>query len=475
MNNQLTLTSCRVALALAALVVVSGCASTPAGMNAPRSGGAVVPEQWQFGAAPAARDGGRALTLDEAWWQRFDDPQLNALIERALSRNTNLAVAALRVRQAQLRADVADAARLPDVSGRIGVNASRAIESGASTTRGASATLSASWEVDLWGRLSSQRDAAQWEAQASEDDRRAVALSLTGTVARLYWQLAYLDQRVASSEQSLAYARKTAGFVITQHQVGSVSGLEEAQARQAVSVQESALAQLVQTRIEARQSLALLLDESTQAASLPEHPQWPTVARPVIEPGLPAQVLSRRPDLRAAESRLRKAYATVDTTRTSYYPTLSLTGSVGGSSESLSNVLSNPVGTLGAALVLPFLQWRDMQRNVAISQAEADASVLTFRQTLYQALADVDQALSAQVQLQRQVDAQTERLAQARKVEHISELRYRSGAESLKTWLDGEESLRQAELAYADVRYNQLSNWVSLVQALGGGAQATTR
>jgi outer membrane protein TolC len=262
---------------------------------------------------------------------------------------------------------------------------------------------------------------------------------------------------------------------MTQHQVGSVSGLEEAQARQAVSAQESALAQLVQTRIEARQSLALLLDESTQTASLPERPQWPTVARPVIEPGLPAQVLSRRPDLRAAESRLRKAYATVDTTRTSYYPTLSLTGSVGGSSESLSNVLSNPVGTLGAALVLPFLQWRDMQRNVAISQAEADASVLTFRQTLYQALADVDQALSAQVQLQRQVDAQTERLAQARKVEHISELRYRSGAEPLKTWLDGQESLRQAELAYAEVRYNQLSNWVSLVQALGGGAQATTR
>ncbi|HET6788231.1 MAG TPA: efflux transporter outer membrane subunit [Aquabacterium sp.] len=469
MNQETILTSWRAVSAAALLALLSACASTPAGMNAPRSGGADVPSQWQYGGAPTGRDARAALTLDEAWWQRFQDPQLDALIERALSRNTDLAVAALRVRQAQLRADIADAARLPEVSARIGANASRPLESGGATTRTSSASLNASWELDLWGRVKSQSDAAQWEAQATEEDRRALALSLSGTVARLYWQLAYLDQRVSASEQSLAYARQTAQLVITQHKVGSVSGLEEAQARQAVSTQESALAQLVQARVEARQSLALLLDEPSQTSSLPAQPRWPQVERPVIEPGLPADTLARRPDLRAAEARLRKAYAAVDTTRTSYYPTLSLTGSVGGSSETLSNVLSNPVGTLGAALVLPFLQWRDMQRNVAVSQAEADAAVLGFRQTLYQALADVDKALSAQVQLQTQVQAQGERLTQAQKVERLSELRYRAGAEPLKTWLDAQESRSQAELAQAEVRYNQLSNWVALVQALGGG------
>jgi NodT family efflux transporter outer membrane factor (OMF) lipoprotein len=450
------------------LAVLAGCATSPAGMNAPAAGGAQVPAQWQITPmAPGAM--GSVLSLDEAWWERFEDPALNDLIRRVLNSNLSLGVAALRVQQARLRTDLADSDRLPSVSASVGANASRLLDGGP-TTRGASAKLSATWELDLWGRLSAQRDAAQWATQASEEDRRAVALSLVATTARLYWQLAYLDQRVTSAEQSLAYARQTQTLVGAQYKAGSVSGLEQAQAQQAVSSQEAGLAQLTQTRMEARQALALLLDGPAQSASLPEQPRWPQAAWPALAPGLPADLLSRRPDVRAAESRLRASYASVDVTRTSYYPSLSLTGSVGGTSESLSRVLRDPVGSLGATLVLPFLQFRDMQRNVAISQAEADASVLNFRQTLYQALSEVDQGLSAQTQYAAQTQALEQRLLQARKVERLIELRYRSGAEPLKSWLDAQESRRSAELSLADARYNQLSSWVSLLQALGGGA-----
>lgn len=449
-------------------LALAGCASTPAGMNAPRAGDAQWPERWQHaGTSAAAADAG--LRLDEAWWSRFQDPALDALMQRALARNTDLRVAALRARQARLRADIAEGARLPEVSATVSTTASRALDGGAATTRSSTARLGVSWELDLWGRLRTERDAATWEAQASDDDRRAVALSLTGSVARLYWQLAYLDQRVQASEDSLSYTRQTLKLVEAQHKAGSVSGLEEAQTRQSVASQESALAALRQTRVEVRNTLALLLDEPSQTAELPGLPQWPAVAMPAVSPGLPAEVLARRPDLRAAEARLRKAFATVDATRSAWYPSLTLTGSVGGSSDSLSRVLRDPVGTLGATLVLPFLQWRDMQRNVAVSEAEAEATVLGFRQTLYQALSDVDQALSARTQLQIQADAQTERLTQAQRVERLSELRYRSGAEPLKTWLDAQESRRTAELAHADVRFNQLDNWITLVQALGGG------
>lgn len=452
------------------LAVLAGCATSPAGMNAPAAGGAQVPAQWQV--TPLASGAmGSALSLDEAWWQRFDDPVLNDLIQRVLDSNLSLGVAVLRVQQARLKTDLADADRLPSVSASVGASASRLLDGGP-TSRGASAKLSATWEVDLWGRLSAQRDAAQWATQASEDDRRAVALSLVGTTARLYWQLAYLDQRVTSAEQSLAYARQTQDLVGAQYKAGSVSGLEQAQAQQAVSSQEAGLAQLTQTRMEARQALALLLDGPAQSASLPEQPRWPQTAWPTLAPGLPADILSRRPDVRAAESRLRGSYASVDVTRTSYYPSLSLTGSVGSSSESLSRVLRDPVGSLGATLLLPFLQFRDMQRNVAISEAEAEASVLNFRQTLYQALSEVDQGLSAQAQYAVQTQALEQRLLQARKVERLTELRYRSGAEPLKSWLDAQESRRTAELSLADARYNQLSSWVSLVQALGGGAPA---
>lgn len=454
-------------MALATLLLTA-CATQQAAQNAPRAGNAQVPAQFQY-AAPA-RGAAGAVSLDEAWWKRFNDPVLDDLIDRVLARNTDLAVAALRVRQAQLSLQQAESDRLPSLSGTVSANASRRIGDSRPTSRTASASVGASWELDLWGRLAAQRDAAQWEATATEEDRRAVALSLVGTTATLYWQLAYLDQQVATAEQSLAYARKTLDLVLAQRQAGSVSGLEEAQSRQSLLAQEAAVSQLVQQRVVVRQSLALLLDEPSQnAQAVPLAPQWPATPWPELAPGLPADVLARRPDLRAAEARLRKSFTNVDVTRTSYYPTLTLNGSVGGSSQALSNVLANPVGTLGAALSLPFLNWRDMQRNVAISQIDADAAVLDFRKTLYQALADVDTALSAQTQLQRQALSQNERLAQARKVEQLTELRYRSGAEPLKTWLDAQESRRQAELAAAQVRYNQLDNWVSLVQALGGG------
>lgn len=479
-------------------LALAGCA-TQGGMNAPARGGASIPSGWQYGTpqgagstpdgatvatsasaaaaanptltAEGAAPGAPAhpLALDDAWWTRFNDPALTALIERTLARNTDLGVAALRVRQAQLRVGLAESQRLPGVSARVGAEASRRLEDSRPTTRGSSATLSASWELDLWGRLAAERDVALWEARATDDDRRAVALSLAGTAALLYWEQAYLDERIAAAEQSLDYARRTVSLVDAQYRAGRVSGLEVAQARQGVSQQEAALSQLVQLRVESRQSLALLLDEPSQTVVLAAPARWPGAPWPTVSPGLPAEVLARRPDLRAAEARLRGAFAAVDATRTSYYPALTLTGSVGGSSEALSRVLSNPVGSLGAALTLPFLQWRDMQRNVAISQAEADAAVLGFRQTLYEALADVDRALSAQTQLEAQARAQDDRLAQARQVERLTERRYRSGAEPLRVWLDAQEARRQAELAAADVRYDQLSNWVSLVQALGGG------
>ncbi len=467
-NKQATMKVLTVAMMLA---VLAGCSSFPQATSEPQGGGAKVPANWQYATATTWPQGG--VTLDEAWWKRFNTPELDALIDRVLASNTSLATAAIRVRQAQLRADLANSARLPSVSANANVRASRSIDNdNTGTLRSSSSSLSASWELDLWGRLAAQRDAAAWEATASEEDRRGVALSLVGTTARLYWQLAYLDERVASTQSSLEYARKTLSLVQSLHNAGSISGLEEAQAEQAVRAQEGALSQLTQTRMETRESLALLLDGPTQTAQVPAHPAWPLGTWPTVAPDLPAAVLARRPDVQAAESRLHAAFASAEATRTAYYPPITLTAGVSGGGTSLGSVLSNPVGTLGAALVLPFLQWRDMQRNVAISQAEADAAVLGFRQTLYTALSDVDQALSARDQLNIQALAQNGRLVQAQKVERLTELRYRSGAEPLKSWLDAQEARRQAELAAADVRFNQLSNWVSLVQALGGGVSA---
>ena len=462
--------------ALPVAVLLAACATETAGLNAPAAGGATLPQVYQF-ADPVQVASGTAQTLslaDEAWWTPLGDAQLNALVDRVLASNLSLGVSALRARQAALKLEQTQADRLPSVAGSVSTQAASQLNGGG-TARSSSAALSARWELDLWGRLATLRDAQQWEANATQDDRRAVAMSLVGSTVRLYWQLAYLDQRVASSRQSLDYVRKTLKLVQVQYKAGALSGLDLAQAQQTVSVQEAALSASVQTRMETHQTLALLLDGPTQGATLPEQPLWPVQGMgdlAHVAPGLPAETLARRPDLRAAEARLRKAFATVDAARKAFYPTLSLTGSVGGSSESLTRVLSDPLGTLAASLTLPFLAQGEMRRDVAVSQADADAAVLNFRQTLYQALSDVDKGLSAQQRLSEQLQSQEARLAQARKVERLTELRYRTGAEPLKTWLDAQESRRSAEKSLAENRLNRLKNAMTLYQALGGPVPA---
>jgi outer membrane protein TolC len=170
-----------------------------------------------------------------------------------------------------------------------------------------------------------------------------------------------------------------------------------AQAKQTLASQMATLTQLIAQRTEARNALAILFDQAPQK-SLPELRQLPDSPLPAIKADLPASLLGQRPDLRAAEWRLRESLALVDVSRASFYPSFTLTGSLGGSSTSLKDVLQNPIAELGAGLTLPFVQWNTMQLTIKISQTNYEEAVVNFRQALYQALRDVENALSANTQ-----------------------------------------------------------------------------
>lgn len=464
----------RTLLAIAVAVALSACAtSTP--YERPR---VKVPSAWQQGASGSHtgdHEGGHAAVQAaiSPWWPSLQDPQLNQLIEDALARNNDLAQAAIKVRKAQLAAGQAASDLLPSVTVRVGADASQPLEGGP-TTRSQSLKASATWEVDLWNRWGALRDAADWEAQATEQDRQAVAMALVGTVASQYWQVAYLNQRVAASEQSIAYARQTLQLVQGQYRVGSVSGLELAQATQALATQEANHTQWLQQRVAARNALAILFD-GPPGVTMNESLRLPDGVLPTMEPGLPASLLNRRPDLRAADLRLRKSLANLDATRASFFPALTLTSSVGGSSSALADVLRDPIGTLGAGLVLPFVQWRDLSRSVAISEADQEIAVRAYRQSWYTALADVENALSARLQYEDQGVRLAEALKAAQTAERLAEARYRAGAAALKTWLDAQETRRQAENALAQNRLNRLNALATLYQSLGGGLGLSER
>jgi len=449
-------------VALALLLALGGCGSLLRSDYEPPL--TQAPAAWTYGSAASAD---APLAEGGAWWRNFNDPVLNGLIDAVLARNNDLAAAAIRVRRAQYQAGLTEDKLIPQLGGDANVTRVRNLYGDRSITRTNQAELTVSYEVDLWGKLSRQRDAAQWEALATEEDRQSAALSLVGTTATLYWQTAFINQRIASSEESIAYARRTQDLVRAQYAAGGASALELAEAEQTVASQQAAHTLLVQQRVEYTNALTILFDgppdrSMADPARLPQYPL------PEARAGVPADLLGRRPDLRAAELRLREVLATVDATRASFYPPVTLTGAVGSASPTLSNVLQNPIATLGVGLTLPFLQWNQMQLNIKISKADYEERVVNFRQSLYQAMADVENALSNRTQLSLQAEQLAVSLRAAREAERLYEVRYRAGAVSLKDWLDAQEKRRTAEIARDENGLNRLVNQVTVYRALGG-------
>lgn len=453
-------TKSKYALALLALLLLPGCSTLLPRSQYSRPDVA-VPQQWQESSVT-----GTAVADKEQWWRDYGDPTLSGLIERALKTNNNLAAAAIKVKRAKLSSSLTDTNLTPSVA----VSASSSLRRDFNDhreTKASGATGSASYELDLWGKLASARDASRWEAEATEADRRSVALSLIGTVATNYWTIGWLNDRITSVEASIANAGRVLELVEVKYQAGSVSALDKVQAQQTIASQKAQLTQLQQQRTEARNALAILFDQAPEN-SLPELGRLPDGEPPAVAAGLPASLLAQRPDLQAAELRLKKYLATVDNTRASYYPSLTLTGSLGTSSTSLTDVLRNPYSLLGAGLTLPFIQWNTMQLNVDIAKTDYEEAVINFRQTLYSALGNVENALAARTNYAEEVKQLEESLALAQKAEQLTEIRYREGSTALQSWLDAQESRRDAERALAVVRLAQLKSSMVLYQAMGG-------
>ena len=452
----------KVSVALAVALALGGCASLI--QSEYRRPALDVPNDWQQQVAQAEQ----AQQAD--WWQAFADPELNRLVELALQRNNDLGTALLNLRKAYLQEGLAREARWPQLSASGSGERSRVLSGGASTAHAYSFDASASWEADLWNRLGSNVDAAQLEAQATEQDYAATRLSLVGSVATLYWQIAYLNERLALSAASIDYARQTLALVQVQYDAGQASALELAEADQSLQSQLASDVELRQQQVEQRNALAILFD-SAQLPTMQELQGLMASRVPSVDAGLPAQLLANRPDLQAAELRLRSQLKSVDATRASYYPDLSLTGALGYSSAALGSLLQNPVATLGAGVSLPFLQYQQMQLDIDVSQTEYELAVVDFRQTLYAALSDVENNLAARRHYAEQQVLRERALASAREAERIYRVRYQVGAETLQSWLAAQETRRSAEVSLAENRLNQLLNYIDLCQALGGPAQ----
>jgi NodT family efflux transporter outer membrane factor (OMF) lipoprotein len=388
-------------------------------------------------------------------------------MRQAFESNADLLAAAYRIKRSQLQSQLVNANRDVGLGATASVNRSQDIDGGNGVNSNAANVL-LSYEVDLWGKLAKQRDISQWQSQATRSDCESLSLSLSGTVANLYWQIAQLNQLITLGEIDIESARKTMEIVDRRFDAGAVSGIAKSQAAVNLANQQAAQTRLMQSRVELRHAMAALLSKQP-SYRVDELLQLPTADLPPVQADLPAEVLKRRPDLHAAEMRLRASFSQIDVVRTSFYPSLSLTGGLGTVSSDLASFGKNPVAFLGGLLALPFIQVNSLNLNIQISQSEFDEAVAVFKQRLYTALAEVEDALSAKQQLQIAYDQERIANEQAALVEARIEIQYRTGFVALQPWLDARQSLRNAERALVYTRFSQLANESKLYMALGAG------
>ncbi|MBY7875774.1 efflux transporter outer membrane subunit [Vibrio fluvialis] len=419
-----------------------------------------VPEQWQTGQTQSET---QAISQ---WWTSFGDPQLNQWVEKVLATNSDLAIATLTLKQARLEAGLATSDTYPDVSASVSGERSKPLDGGESS-KSYQASLSVSYELDLWGKLSAAKDAAMWTALATQQEREATAQSLVATTAQLYWQIGYLNQRVELSNNDIKDAKETLALTQSQYRHGSVTRVNVLEAERTLAGLEATHRDYLQQRTEAVNAFAILFDQPPQdlATSIPALPDY---AVPTIEAGVPADVLNRRPDVKQSLFELKSVLATKDNTDTNYFPSLTLTGALGGSSTELRKLLSDPIGTLGADLTLPFLNWNEMQLNRDIAQVKYESAIISYRKTLYAALQDVDNALSAKENYEFQAEKLQKQYDSAAEVARIYKSQYEYGAIDITTLLDAQENERSAKASLLENRYNQLVNIATVYQSLGG-------
>ena len=427
----------------------------------PATSAVVPPPQWR-----TILGNGQPIRAD--WWNAFGDPVLTRLINQALADNVDLAAAAARIDEARASARLAAAQRTPTIGGNLPGTTGQTVSpfGTPSDAFGAQPAITASYDLDLFGRLRQASRAAQAQLLASEGARDTVRLAIAASVASGYVTLRALDQRLAVAQQTLAARTEALRIARRRAETGYTSNLElrQAEAEYRATQQLVPAAQLAISRQE--NALSLLL--GTIPGPIPRGLPLDRLVAPAIPDGLPADLLRRRPDLFQAEQTLVAADRTLDSARAAMLPNLALTGSAG---VVLSTALANPIGvfSIGASILSPIFDGGRLRAQSDIATARRDQAAFAYRRTALVAFQEVDNALAGVRRSAEQATAiglQVDALAGA--LRNASN-RYRAGYTSYIEPLDAQRGLLTAELALVQARADRATAYVALYQAMGGG------
>jgi multidrug efflux system outer membrane protein len=432
--------------------------------------------------APDPLPPGQATSFaDLKWFEVFRDEQLQALIRRALERNYDLRDAVARVEEARAALGITRSDQFPTFGAGGAVEINRLSREGAtplpagflpSQNRnfGTAALQLLSFEVDIWGKLRRATEAARANLLSADDNRKAVVTTLVSDVATAYLTMRELDYELEISRRTLQTRQESLALTKSREAYGVSTELDLRQAEQLVYTASETIPQIQREIAQTENQISLLLGESPheilRGRSLTEQ-QFP----PEVPPGLPSALLERRPDIRAVEQDLIAANAEIGVARAAYFPTLSLSGALGGASTQLSSLFSGPASlwNLTPQITQPIFTAGRLGSNVKLARAEHERVLVQYEKTIQTAFTETSDALIAH---QRYRESRGEQEALEKALEdrlRLAYLRYHGGVDTQLNALDADRDLFQAQLDLARLRLEEILSVVQLYKALGGG------
>jgi multidrug efflux system outer membrane protein len=426
-----------------------------------------VPAGWRLGASEAS------AIANIAWWDQFQDPLLSDLVRTALANNKDLEIATANVDQAVARYGIVRSAQFPQVNAGVSVARERSSANaplpGGRVVNDYAVNLSASFELDVWGRLRRASESARASLLASEQGKGTVVLTVVTAVATGYIQLRALDRQLEIAQYTSQSLGEAARLQRVRFEEGAVP---QSDYQQAESQYREAVARVPELEREIAQQenfISVLLGRNP--GPIVRGRNIDALAFPAVPEGLPASLLERRPDIRQAEQNLIAANADIGVAKAAYFPDISLTALLGLESAQLSDLFKGPskAWSVGAGLLQPIFNAGRISGQVAQAEALQRQALHIYEKSIISAFQDVENALIDRTKFGQVREEQAKNVEALRRFRDLADLRYREGATIYLEVANAEQSLFNAELAYVATQAQLFQSYSNLYKAMGGG------
>ncbi len=468
---KMKITDIRKYILISLLIVVSGCVTVGPDYERPDID---KPKDWIYKDSVIRIDTTDLAAADTAWWTLFNDTLLTNLIQTGLRENTDIKLAAARVEQYLANYGITRSAFYPELNAKASTSYGKipALESrdGSSSRRGVfRIDLSADWELDLWGKIRRVNESATAELLASEEARQGMVLFITAKIASSYIDLLTLKKQLDVTRQTAASRENARRLFDLRYREGEISLIEVNQLESDYWYVRSQIPLLEKNIIQAENNLNILIGKNP--GYLASGTLLDSLDIPMIPAGLPSTLLERRPDIKYAEQILISANANIGAVKAQYYPTISLSGTLGLASSDLTNILdpASQLWNVGANLIAPLFNAGRISSQVQVAEAVKKQALISYVNAVRSAFRDVENSLADNVGTSEQLDYLANRVNALSIYRELATLNFNEGVESYLTVLDAERSLFDAQIYYIETKGNLLKSVVNIYSSFAGG------